>query len=59
MMQFVVLVSCINAASCPIPHGLKSNLPARDRDECQRIVKDIVKTYGYKVKDFNISCRSQ
>lgn len=60
MNQFIVKVLCAaHLTTCPIPNGYKSALPAKDKTECEHRAKTVIAAYGYKSKDFTVSCEKK
>lgn len=57
MTQFLVKVICAtHLAHCPIPNGYQSTFPAKDKVSCEQRAKAVVAAYGYKSRDFSVSC---
>lgn len=59
MKTFVVIVSCLNPHNCPIPQGYRSELPAPSVATCEKVARDVIGAYGFKTKDFAITCKDQ
>lgn len=61
MINYVVTVMCVfGISNCPMPkEGYHSDLPARNKGECEKRAEQVIRGFGYPTKDFVISCREK
>lgn len=59
MKVFLVLVTCAHIQGCPLKETLASPFEATSKESCEKSVKQIIDTYGYKSKHFSVSCEEK
>lgn len=56
MKTYLVIVACLHIKECPLPEGYKTDYPNTTKEQCIATAKDVIRAYGYQVKDFSIRC---